>query len=203
MVYIPVPDAVHVQLLMDDAGEPIMNDLYFNAGGTPTTGDMTTLGTALINWWGNDLAPLICDQVGLRQVRLTDLGSPIGAQVTLADGSIGGVTTEQAPNNVAPCISFRTPFRGRSFRGRNYVPGVPNTMVNINTLDGSWTAAIKAVYEELLPGGGVALPGLYEWVVVSRYTGGGPRVTGIFTNVISCGFTDLIVDSQRRRLPRH
>lgn len=201
MAFIPVPDAVHVQMIMADDGQVCMNDLYFNAGGTPTAGDLATLVVDLNGWWAANYAPNVCDTVLLLEVRAQDMGSTTGAYASYLSAEAGAVTSEQAPNNVAPCISFRTPFRGRSSRGRNYIVGLPNAMVNINTMDSAFTIAMRTCYEQLLPGGSVTLPGLYEWVVVSRYTGGAPRTTGVFFNVVSCGFVDNTVDSQRRRLP--
>lgn len=201
MAFIPVPEVVEAQLFYQDAGQTCMNTLYFNAGGTPALGDMQTLANSIQAWYNAAMADFISDQCALVKVVITDLGSQFGQQVVDISTITGQVTTEQAPNNVAPCISFRSQFRGRSFRGRNYIVGVPNASIDVNTLDPTWMTNIASAYGQMLPGGGFAFPGLYEWVVVSRYTNGGPRTTGIFTAVQSVGFTDNVVDSQRRRLP--
>jgi hypothetical protein len=41
---------------------------------------------------------------------------------------------------------------------------------------------------------------LGTWVVVSRFSGGVERVTGVTTPVVQAAYHDLNLDSQRRRL---
>jgi len=127
--------------------------------------------------------------------------SATGAIATRFNGvDAGGVATEQAPNNVAPAISLGTGLGGRSSHGRNYIVGTPNTMVNINTIDPAFIGAFTNAYAQLLPGGGND-PTPYVFSVVSYFSGGVQRGTPFSWPVRSVGFTDNIVDSQRRRLP--
>lgn len=201
MAFIPVPEVAHCKLIFADAGEPCLNDLYFALGATPTPADLALLATNVAGWWRNGPANFLSDQCTLQQVIATDLGTQFGAQGTAASGWPGQISTEQAPNNVAPCISFRTGFRGRSFRGRNYIVGVPNAVIDVNLLDAGWMASMVSEYNSLIDHTAGFTNPAWDWVVVSRFTGGGPRTTGIFTFVETCLFTNNVVDSQRRRLP--
>lgn len=208
MAFIPVPNAVEARLIFSDDGQQAVNTLYFDAGGAPSIDDLLTLADVLSTWWTTNMAPLLCDTLTLNEVICSDLSVQAGLQASVGAASSGTVTSEAAPNNVAACISFRSGFRGRSFRGRNYIAGVPNNAIGINTLTTDFISGAVGAYQNLLETGSAPLPGLYTWSVVSRFSGVDgvtgkpiPRTTGIFTHVNQVIFTDNIVDSQRRRLP--
>lgn len=208
MAFIPVPNAVEARLIFSDDGQQAVNTLYFDAGGAPSIDDLLTLAEVLGTWWASQMAPLLCDTLTLNEVICSDLSIEAGLQTSVGVSASGAVTSEAAPNNVAACISFRTGLRGRNFRGRNYIAGVPNSAIGINTLTTDFIGGAVAAYQQLLETGSAPLPGLYTWSVVSRYSGVDPatgkpipRTTGIFTHVNQVVFTDNVVDSQRRRLP--
>jgi hypothetical protein len=69
-----------------------------------------------------------------------------------------------------------------------------------NTLNAGYASDFVIAYNDLLPGG-VFEPDGWRWVVLSRYTAGAPRAAGVAFAVTRALFTDLTVDSQRRRLP--
>ena len=88
---------------------------------------------------------------------------------------------------------------GRSFRGRNYVVGVPqDQVVDINHVQSSYAAAWIDTYSELLEG---TFEEGQQWVIVSRFEDGSPRETGIASEVLTVTVVDDVIDSQRRRLP--
>jgi len=108
------------------------------------------------------------------------------------------------PNNVAVTVSFRTGLSGRFARGRNYVSGLSEDAVVLNTVDSAVLADIQAGYEALQD---VASDNTSTWVVVSRFSGVDgdgvpiPRVEGVTTPITAVIIVDSIIDSQRRRLP--
>jgi len=134
---------------------------------------------------------------GVRVVDLTTESSPV-AESSTGLPVPGAQSGASLPNNVALVLTKRTQFRGRSYRGRIYHGGIPETSVTGNTVAAGYVTTAIANYTNLL-----ALTtslGVWEMVVVSRYTNNAPRSSGIFSNVT--GFTsDGVVDSQRRRLP--
>jgi hypothetical protein len=190
-----------VGLIYDQFGEQTENTLYF----TRTFGlDPETLDTVAINmlsWWSSNMAPFVGQNTKLTQVIAADLTSFTG-YVAVANPLAplpGGSTEIELPNNVAACVAFRTPFRGRSFRGRNYVPGLTvEFVVTANTMSDDYMAGVAAAYRLLIT---VPPEETLTWVVVSRYSGGLPRAEGITTPITEVGFADNVFDSQRRRLP--
>ena len=209
MPFIPVAGTVEAELLMTLDDENVENTLYFEHTGAWTVEELGDLGAALNDWWFAYYRPPQSSSLAYRGVKLTDLTSETaaGLEVPRVPTAFGEQPGEAMASNVAPCISFRTGSRGRSFRGRNYIAGIPEAAVTQNTVIGDWLAAMTAAYNALLD---VATAQSCTWVVVSRYSGMGgtprrpiPREAGIATPVIVASFTDATVDSQRRRLPNH
>jgi len=146
---------------------------------------------------------------GLRSVdhlHLQDLTTSSSPSFDWVLGS-GSNTLPFTPSNsaaisadqVAQVTTLRTASRGRSFRGRNYWPAVKNGDIANdgatidgsrtglqNTFVGSLTAAIHANPNRTL-------------VVVSRFSNGLPRSTGLATPVTSHD-TNTLADTQRRRI---
>ena len=69
-----------------------------------------------------------------------------------------------------------------------------------NTIDSTFASNIVGAYLQLVNPSTV-LPAGWIWVVVSKQASGLPRTAGVFTEVFQALVVDLIVDSQRRRLP--
>jgi hypothetical protein len=209
MPFVPVAGTVEAELLMQLDSENVENTLYFEKAGAWTVTQLQDLGAALKTWWQAWYRPPQSNSLAFRGVRLTDLSSANAAGIEIPSSPFlfGEQNTEAMSSNVAPCISFRTASRGRSFRGRNYIAGIPITVVTQNTVTSDWLTAMAAGYNALI---GMATEQGCTWVVVSRYSGMGgtprkpiPRAAGVTTPVIAASFTDATVDSQRRRLPKH
>jgi hypothetical protein len=211
MAFVPVPNTAMAELRYLLEGEPAENTLYFRA----LDGyDVTLLGELALmvkNWWITNIQPLTSVHAVLQEVFVTDLSSATAAALGDSSGLPlpGDLEGEMAPANVAPCISFRTANRGRSFRGRNYLLGIENTQITNSRMAAPYMGGMLGAYSQLLV---VSAALGVEWVVVSRYSGSTivdgkkvptPRVTGLATPVTSVLFTDDVVDSQRGRLPNH
>lgn len=207
MAFIPVPDTAQIRFEGAVDGQQTINDIYaFRAGGMVLS-DLQSLVTNMVAWFQLSFAPNLSEDWHCVAVHGRDLTTALSFVVDQDAGATpGGTTGEAAPNNVAACISFRTGLAGRSFRGRNYIPAIPNSNVTLNTLDPSWMLGMTNAYGLLLFGGG-ALPAGWDWVIASRFSGVDgsgnpiPRVSGITTPIINTLFSNDIVDSQRRRLP--
>lgn len=183
-------------------GQTMINDLSFRneVSGSSDPIELGNLALALQNWYTASIIPLLSEDVVYGVTRVRDLSTDPGFEAEVSGSSVGGVASEAAPNNVCAVPSFRTGVAGRSFRGRNYISGIPNSDISINVLSGDLVLAIIDAYGQLLPGGSV-LPTNWEWVVVSYFTGGALRPVGLTSAITSVIFTDTVVDSQRRRLP--
>lgn len=208
MPFIPVNLTAECEIRMLLDGQKVENTLYFKRTATMTTVDMTALGTSLINWWASFVADYTSQDVTLNEVFITNLSTATSAVVSVPTSSTitGSIVTGSLPNNVALAVSFRTANRGRSFRGRNYVVGLPETEVVKNTVSDGVVDNVEIAYNQLLS----PLPGSsgWTWCVVSRFSGVDadgkpiPRTSGIATTITSALVVDPIVDSQRRRLPK-
>lgn len=201
MPFVPVSDTIEVDMRMRLDGQRIENTLYFFKIGGWASADVPVVYNAMLLWWNAELAVPLSNQLTLAEIGIVDLSSDSGFSYdipTPVPNPAGDSAEPPLPNNVALCVSFRTAGRGRSRRGRNYVPGLVRTSVNNNTVDNTTAGTISDAYNELLT---VAPTFDGVWVVVSRYEDGAPRVAGITTPITAATIVDHTVDSQRRRLP--
>jgi len=193
-----VPDVAQVRLEGRIDGQLTLNNLYFEvSGGGITPVNIATLANAVAAWFLDELTPELSQDWSAVRVQAFDLGDPAGAAATATSAGPGGVAGESAPNNVAACISIRTASRGRSGRGRNFLPGVPNSLITLNTLDNTFMATLVSVYEQLI-GPGTFLAG-WQQVIVSYYTAGALRVAPLVQPVVGVEFTTPYVRSMRSR----
>ena len=174
-----------------------INDLFWFSSGAITPTTVNSLLTQLFNWVNTTLSPLLSRDQSFTRIRAVDLGSAIGLVQETATTAVGGVDVESAPNNVAACVSLRTAQRGRSGRGRNFVPGIPNSVITLNTLDATFITDLLDAYNTLT-GAGAFVAG-WELVVLSRVTAGAPRAVGIGIPVTEATMVGNSVRSMRSR----
>lgn len=202
MPFQAVPNVAQIVLegLVDN--QLTVNDLYFEvSGGGITLVNLTAITFSVQDWYQSFIAPELSEDWVTTQAIGLDLTAVDGPSVTIAMGAAGGVEAEAAPNNVAACVSLRTANRGRSARGRNYLPAVPNSLIVLNTMDATFMANILAAYAMLI-GPGTRLPG-WQLVTVSRRNAGVERPTGVAFPVTSALFTRPTVSSMRSRSVGH
>jgi hypothetical protein len=207
MPFVPVPGCAEFELVYLYDGQICENTLWFKYDGAPDSTQLLATAAAIHTWFTGAFGPNLSSNVQLNVIRATSHDTIDGAAVDyttglpeVATGPDGG-----APGNVAPCISFKTGVRGRSFRGRNYIVGIPEAELVRATIDSGWLGAVTNAYNALSDS---TDPTGATWVVVSRFSGVDPdtkkpipRAEGLSTPIISAAFTDNTSDSQRRRLP--
>jgi len=128
----------------------------------------------------------------------TDISVANGIQVILPAGVANAGTSTGAPAaaNAAVCVSLRTNFTGRSFRGRTYFGGFANAILADPHSVSSGTAAL---YSGLMTDLIDALDAVGQVLcVLSTFAAGVRRVAGLLTEVLFV-ITDTKLDSQRRR----
>lgn len=202
MAFQPVPNVALVRCegLVDS--QQTINDLYFEvSGGGITPVNIASLASAVDSWFNGTLATILSDDWTTIRTTATDLTTATGPTSESSTPTAGAVSGEAEPNNVAACVSFRTASRGRSFRGRNFVPGIPGSAVTLNTMDAGFITSLLAAYGALV-GAGTFLAG-WQWGVVSRVTAGALRVSGIFTPITSVSMVTNKVRSMRSREVGH
>jgi hypothetical protein len=135
--------------------------------------------------------------VGVRSTDLTTVSSPVDDYV-LPTPIIGTWTGGVVPANVAICATKYTAGRGRSYRGRMYLPGMPDSQVAGSYLTSAHLSIVNNNLAFLLSYtvDGAVTP----LVVVSRFHDLAPRGTAL-VNPVTAITANTRVDSQRRRLP--
>lgn len=171
--------------------------------GSPFAGtDLQDIADLVAGWVVNTLLDFISDDYSANSVKVTDLTtqfSPV-AFSTAGLPANGAVTGIPVPNNVAAVVSFATNNRGRSFRGRNYIPGAPSAELQTTSeFQSTYAASLAGAYQDLADGLGVAG---FDHVILSRQENGVRRTTGVATRVTEyLGRTP--VGTQRRRVIGH
>lgn len=206
MAFIPAANTAQCKIKYLYAGQQIMNDVYFRKVGGFDQAGLDSLANTVWDHWATQVMIDLASGLTLTEVEAVDLTtqtSPVGRHIQTLSGS---VNTGNLPNNVAFAIKFLTALRGRSYRGRIYLPGISlSSELNSGSL---LTAAADSLRDDVE--GAIAdikLAETVEHVVVSRFSGVDvnhkpiPRVSAVVTPVTAVVYTDTAFDSQRRRLP--
>ena len=207
MPFVPVPNTIEVESRYIWSGQQVETTSYFEKADGWTLSDISDWLDQMNVIIQEELLPLLSTAIQFVELvaRLLDTASSIGFSLPISPAVSGGEDFPAVPNNSTYTISFKTGLTGRSFRGRNYVPGIPDNKRIENTIDSAFRTGLLAFYSTLRT---AASENSTPMVVVSRYSGVDPdtgkpipRVTGVTTNVASISTADLVLDSQRRRLP--
>jgi len=199
MPFVPVPNTVEVEVVYELFGQVVENTLFYEFTTTPSETDIAALLDAVKSVMVDQVLPLL--SVAIKLVRLvgTLLDAVDSLQVisVLSTPAAGGVSGGVVPNNTAYCLSLKTASRGRSARGRNYIAAIPqSSLLTANTVTSGLRTGLVDAYGSLI---GVGADLGAAWVIVSRFTGGSPRTTGVTTPVTAVDTFDDVLDSQRRR----
>lgn len=200
MPFVPVPNTVQVEAIYEWNGQTVENVFYIEstaAWGESGISDILELVRDIIV---SDLLPTLSTAIQLVRLvgTLLDAVDSLSVVLNVSPPQAGGVSAESLPNNVTYTITFLTSQRGRSFRGRNYVPGLTIDSVTANTIGATVRTALLDFYVALRA---AISESNYTMVVVSRISNGAPRTTGVTTPITGFTTFDTTLDSQRRRLP--
>ena len=201
MAFQPVPHVALVEMIFDIFEQTCENTLYFIHPGEEawTGGSLAALGETMAVWWGESLLDATSLDCTLREVKVTDLTTVTGLQVSNVPNIVGTVNSPALPTNATLSVSFRTHLRGRSYRGRNYIVGLAEASVTGDAVLSSPLAIVASAYAQIPD----YLPELTEdtaWVVVSREQDNAVLEVGVATEVTTVVIVDDSIDSQRRRL---
>jgi hypothetical protein len=199
MTFIPASGCVRISLQFSYSGQTVVNTISLKKSTTVDESDLPLLCSAAQGWWETYLKPSCHADFRLETISAIDLTSDSGPSYTqtLSPTIAGTSTGDKLPANAAAVISWRTAFRGRSYRGRMYVSGFTDAALYSAT---RITAAFQAVLVVAAANLSTFFsPYDYSHVVISRYTDGAPRTSGFAALVLSA-VVDVFVDSMRRRL---
>ena len=201
MAFIPTPNGLKAFLHMDlDVGPVGMTFWAFTPDPTDPV-QRSNLASKLNNWVYTYLKTNVSSVVSFTGVEVSDQSSATGGVTNLPFSPVifGTLTNNVLPGNTAFVTTLQTSGRGRSLRGRSFLPG----LTEAQTFDPrNWTATtvadIQAAYVGLLALVNVAGQFL---AVASHRTGGAPRTAGVLTPVQTVR-ANARIGSQRRRVPR-
>jgi len=201
MAFIPTIGAVEVIVHFTLGGIPCSITLTIGTGGVPPTStDMVDIANSTFAWVNGNLLDFLSDDItcdGVTCYDLTSSSSPVlNAPQTPVPGTIASAS---APLNVALVSSLRTANRGRSGRGRNYIPGLPlNAIPDPGHVTSGLATNILGAYIAGLAA--YCLAG-FTWDVNSKYTLGAPRLSG-FLQQIDAFIVNTELDT-KDRTPDH
>jgi hypothetical protein len=202
MPFVPATNVVQAELLYTWDTQVVETVLHYQLAGGYDIPKMILLGAALKTAWAAGVQGSMSSAVTLNMIRLTDLTTVSSPVINYSVGlPLAGalVATPALPNSIAIVMTKRSDFRGRSYRGRIYHPGLTEADVAANQVAAVRVTALLTSYSNLinLTDSGA---NVHHLVIVSRKSGGAWRGSAVVTLVTSIT-SDGIVDSQRRRLP--
>jgi hypothetical protein len=205
-VFVPFTGGAQVEIIFLLDNEVIENRLWFyNEVMIPGVPELTALAQGVYNWHTVRILPSLSADLTLQIVVATDWST----QFPLTQGfgvpsTIGGVASESSSANVAVVVPFKWPLnRSRLKRNKNYVPGVPEAEISLNTPSAGIRDVLWDAYVALIDECRTWYPDqTWDWVAVSAVSAGAPRSEAVFGPIIGPAAKEQIVLGQRRkRLP--
>lgn len=200
MPFVPFDNVAQFNVRATFQGNKWENVLNFENDAEVIDPELLVAGaTILLNSWVTNMIPHLSSSYTLREVYAVDLTTSTSETATAAlttpvNGAQGGTA---APGSAALVLTHRSTKRGRSFRGRTYIGGFNNSIINGNLFDATFAASILTGFEAIKADMAELS---WRFGICSRKSGGAFRTTGVFTTVAASVIRDLDVDSQRRRL---
>lgn len=199
MAFVATPGCVRVDIQFVHQGQQVHNIIWCKREAAWTDAQRDALASAIEAWWNVSAKTNHSNTfalVGIEVVNQDAQNSPATVHV-VSPASPGTLGTAFAPSGTALCATLRTDLRGRSYRGRMYLGGLPGSAV-VDPIATS-VGYIANLIAEL-----VALKDAIEalgaiWVIVSKFVNHLQRAAGLPTAITAISM-DQYFDSQRRRL---
>jgi len=198
VAFIPWPNGVQLCFDFTTASQQWQFCLALRkSAGAPTDVDLGLVAAEAVDWWTDHFKSGVCSGTVLRQIRVTDMTAEGAPQHIATVNENGTDATAPIILGTAAVVSQRTEKRGRSFRGRAYLGGLPadsgSTAVDMTTVYAAGQAAAFGLLQTALDAIG------FDMVVASTRHNGSTRATAELNETIAF-IVDTHYDSQRRRL---
>ncbi len=203
MAFQPVPETAQIDMVYDFNGEVALNSFYARRPGGYAQSDLQALADKIDLAWAATFPQEQPPEVSYVRTDVRGLASinDLTATQNLSAGP-GVHVGPSLPNNVTFSIKKNSGQTGRSARGRTFWIGVPRNEVgnpDENHLLSTWAANCVSDIDFIRIQIGTV--GLWEAVLVSRFANGVKRTEGELFPWISTSNVDLVVDTNRGRLP--
>jgi hypothetical protein len=199
MGFVPATNVMKCELVFYREGDFFENTLYFKKNAAIVGSDFDLMGDFLRDWWTGYMDSLISSSVSLNKILLADLTLENGIGYEYRDSlpANGQAVGNPLPANCAIAVKFSTGYRGRSYRGRNYIGGLLDTAADSSVIVTAVGQDIVDAYALFIENATISD---FTWSVVSRIGNGVERSQAVVTPVLTVS-VDPVMDSQRRRLP--
>lgn len=198
MAFIPAVNAIRACLQFVWEGQTVEICIGILKNAAVTAGDLAAVAAGLETWRIAELRPLYATSVVAQAWQVTSLATITSPSITVpvTVSAAGLESPPTVPNNSTLTCTFYTDLRGRSYRGRNYFPGMcMNQLVSSTEADPAFAVALADAYSEI----NTNLPVGFVHCVLSYQNGGVARSSAARTPVTSYA-SEVRLDSQRRRL---
>jgi len=166
--------------------------------------DLDAVEQAFEDWFTTTGSQYINDSCFLYEITATDLTSMSGLRkVYPIDPPLAGnMNNELLPANVTFAMKASISTRGRGTSGRTFWPALGDTQVSNENITGAAANLIRTALNTLITDIGAVTN--VDALVIPHFVVGGVRPPTVSaSDVISYGYSDLVLDSQRCRLPNH
>jgi hypothetical protein len=205
VAFIPVVNTAKIDIQWS-VGAKQMNTIVHAQKAAPSpfnAADLAALAEVVETSIEGHLLGTLASDIALKAVVCTALDTNTSPQATVISGVAGTDGSPMVPAGVAMCITLYTALRGRSFRGRVYIPGLPITAILVGglwdpTFVGNVNGDFGSIIADMLAAAQSTVMG-----VVSYRTGGAPRAAGVFTAISSHAVRNTVPRYQRRREQDH
>src|SRR5512144_3154316 len=181
MAFVPFPGCAKVELVYSCEGSTFENVLNYQVGPTVEVAELNQLAALMAGIWGQHFRPISGDALELIKVKATSLETESAPGIEYVTGLplSGQSVTDMLPSNIAVGVIFTTDLRGRSFRGRIYMPGLTEDQTDGSYLTNAQRTAWNTACQELLA---PTFEGLEtQLAVLSRVSHGVERTVGVQT----------------------
>lgn len=197
MAFVAAPNCVEMAIIWTLDLIPCETTFHYRLPAPASLANLAAAPAVVFGWFGAHQASFT-SELSLTKCYLRALDSSsaptfeVNPTLPLAGTNTNGV----APNNVSFALTRYTGKAGRKMRGRVYQPGIPDTWLETpNSLFADDAQAVATIWDDLRTRMLAATP-VYTEVILHK-------VDGTHDDVIGYRYSDLFVDSQRRRLPGH
>jgi hypothetical protein len=180
-------------------GQTIENVFYFERGVDYDADSCADLALAIKDSYDTNFRPIHPTELTLIDITVTAQHVESGPNSNLPVGEAGtsGSAGFETTGNTF-VIKFGTGSSGRSFRGRMYWPHLVNSWVSNNQIDNTTALSLATAAESFFDDIETATGDRHA--IVSYQHDCEWRTLATVTDVVNYTYTDLNLDSQRRRL---
>jgi hypothetical protein len=156
MAFVAIPDAWKVTLVGQSGASLRPWAMTFGVKDTDThnLARAVDVSQGFLSWWEAQLQALVSTNDTLVSIDVLDAADPTGVSLHRVTGlpENGSHSGDPAGGQVAAITTFLTGARGRSNRGRSFLPGITASFINAGdgtSLDSDAQASIQAAYVAL------------------------------------------------------